>query len=210
MKNTVLPPFVFGFVLLLNSTFLSAQQTKQVIVLINSQPCLVELDANGNITKVIQQEPQALSGYEVEKKIDEALPKVPHSKVLNPDEPPIMIIDKPKVDVDGAVNPIFNYKVSPEVDDITRFAPGEATLTMEARNKLDIVALDMKQNPSDVVVIRSLSINKESKLHLNRVDAVKSYFKIKGIDSNRIIAESLQGRVDADEIKVHIIRNFLR
>jgi outer membrane protein OmpA-like peptidoglycan-associated protein len=210
MKIKHFPPAVLGFILFLNSTLLQAQN-RQAVILVNSQPVLAELDANGNIVKVIKEEPAALAGYDLVKSEQSiGIPVVPKPKSPDTEHAPIMIIEKPKVEKDGKVASIYDFKVSPTIDAEILFAADAATLSLDARSQLDNVALDLKANPSDVAVVRSLSVNKDSKIHANRVDAVRTYLRIKGVDGNRILTECLQGRIDVSDIKVHIIRDFLK
>lgn len=209
MKRTFHTSLMFGFFLVLNSTAIFAQQTKQTIILINSQPCLVEVDQKGNIIKVIKQEENTVEGLK-NTAPSESLQHIPQVKIQDPETPQVIYIDKPKASDNGSVAGVYDYKVSNQINAITQFGQGEATLSTEARKALDKVVEDLLANINDVAVIRSLSIEKTSKLHINRVDAVRSYLKLKGIGSSRIIAENLQGRIDANEVKVHVIHDFLK
>lgn len=151
-----------------NTTNTQAQSSKEAIVLMQSVPTRVLVDADGTITKVIKTEPNYMAGYDV-----------------RPNDP------KGTVNVATTTSsaPITS---SPSYTNMLSFKDGEATLSSSILKELDKIA-DQLANTSRTVNFTTFSTKDQigkSKLSNNRLDACKKYLLLKGVSSDKILNSS--------------------
>jgi outer membrane protein OmpA-like peptidoglycan-associated protein len=186
MKSTNFPRFVIMLTTMGISLFVSAQTTKEVVILYNSKPVLAEVTIGGDVTKIIKDDPDFLKGFTLS--IQDYGQFIAQNKDITPES-----IKPPQSTVHTLASD--QLKTIP-------FDAGYATLSDLAISKLDEVVYYLRKNPESKIVLRTLSIQNEALINKNRLNSVKTYLKIRGIDTSRISFESLVGDRNADEIKV--------
>jgi len=181
-------------VLLLTIAFVSnalhAQATKEAVILYNSQPVKAEINNDGEVLRIISDEPDYLNGFTL--KIQD------YGQFIS------------ELNKSGTVDPsksgIHQFLLEESDDFISvPFDHGFATLSDPAIKKLDEVISYLKSNPTSKVVIRTLSTHKDALLDKNRINSVRTYFKIRGIASERLAYEALLGDKDIEEVKINYI-----
>lgn len=190
MKSTNFPRFVVLLTIAFVSNALHAQTTKDAIILYNSQPVKAEINSNGDVLRIISEEPDYLKGFTL--KIQD------YGQFISE-------LNKGTTDDQGMIS--SNKIAFEESDDFISvpFDHGFATLSDMAIKRLDDVILYLKSNPSSKVVIRTLSTHKDALLDKNRINSVRTYFKIRGITSERLSYEALLGDKDIEEVKINYI-----
>ena len=68
--------------------------------------------------------------------------------------------------------------------------------------QLDTYILMLKQKPNMFAIVRSLSQQNGIPLSKNRLNGIKTYMRLRGIDSHRVITEPLEGATATPEIKI--------
>jgi hypothetical protein len=76
-----------------------------------------------------------------------------------------------------------------------------ATLSDEAIGQLDLIAVELN-NSNKFLIVRALSVYPDAPLTKNRLNSVKSYLKLRGVDPNRIVTEALRGEISSDDLKI--------
>ena len=187
MFNTNSPRFVVLLTAMLLSLTVAGQQTKEALILYNTQPVKAEVTSTGEVVKVISQEPDQLQGFTLKvmdyaKYLDEANKEkqtLPASQAYSIES------------VDGILVP---------------FDSGHATLSDVAISRLDEVIRELNADSRAVALIRTFSVINESPLHKNRLSSIKTYFKIRGIGESRFVFENLIGERNFDEIKISFLK----
>lgn len=188
MTSTNFPRFVLLLAIILVNNALQAQSTKDAVILYNSVPVLAEISSDGEVKKIIRNEPDYLQGF-----------------VLKVQDYGQFLANQEKLKSDSSVvarseNSFFdNDKEYISVP----FESGFATLSDIAINKLDEIIAELNKNPSARVVIRTLSTQKDALIDKNRINSVRTYFKIRGIAQERLSYETLSGDRDINEVKIN-------
>ena len=186
--NTSFPRFVLLLgVLYFNNTQVLCQSTKEVVILYDSRPVLAEIKEGGYINRIIKDEPHYLDGFTL--KIQD------YGQFLS----------QKKLEEVAAVKQSGGYAVVSKDEVNVPFDIGFATLNDKAIKVLDIVISRLRAHSDSKVVLRTLNTFEESLLSRNRVNSIRTYFKIRGIDQNRIQFESLSGDLNMDEVKIHFL-----
>ncbi|MFZ1750264.1 MAG: hypothetical protein WAU01_08740 [Saprospiraceae bacterium] len=185
MSSTNFPRFVLLLVALTTAFTLIGQSTKQVVILYNTVPVLAEVSAYGDVNKILRNEPDYLKGYTL--KVHD------YGKFLT--EAEIAAHSK-----SSAV--LRNESVTPVEAQVTLpFDTGYATLTDRTVKELDSMVDFLVKNPQKNVVLSSLSTEQFVELNNRRINSIKLYLKLRGIQEDRISFSNFIGEHDADEVK---------
>jgi len=166
-----------------------AQETKESVILYNSVPVRAEITNDAEIKRVIKEEPDYLKGFTL--------------KIQDYGQ----FVDQDKTK-DTAVNEALpgENKEAGKIEEVVFveivFEPGFSTLSDQAVERLDTIIKRLKNEPDLRVLIRALSFKSDGSVTKNRLNSIKTYFKLRGIAQERVLIEKLQGDRDADEVKI--------
>lgn len=166
-----------------------AQETKESVILYNSVPVRAEITSDAEIKRVIKEEPDYLKGYSL--------------KIQDYGQ----FVDQDKTNV-AAVNESLpgEHKEAVKIEEAVFveivFEPGFSTLSDQAVERLDTIIKRLKNEPELTVLIRALSLKSDGSVTKNRLNSIKTYFKLRGLVQERVLIEKLQGDRDADEVKI--------
>jgi thymidylate synthase len=167
---------------------LSGQETKEAVILYNTQAVKAEITSDGTINRIISEEPDYLKGY--------TLTVQDYGQH----------IEKSKIKEDKKVASSQPYAVFASEYKLVKFEPNHATLSDEAIDILEELVTQLRKSNDEKVVLVSLSQLENGLINKNRLNSIRSYFKIRGINSERVLIESLLGEKDVDEIKIHFLK----
>jgi hypothetical protein len=166
-----------------------AQESKESVILYNSVPVRAEITSDAEIKRVIKEEPDYLKGFSL--KIQDYGQFVDQNKA--------------KVTTDTETLPGEN-KETGEIEEAVFveivFDPGFATLSDQSVDNLDAIIKRLKNEPDLTVLMRALSLKTDGSVTRNRLNSIKTYFRLRGIAQERVLIEKLQGDRDADEVKI--------
>ncbi len=190
MTYTNFPRFVFLLSIIMVGNTLHSQSTKEAVILYNSQAVLAQITKDGEVKEIIQDEPDYLKGFTI--KIQDYGQFVANQQTMKSDQKVVLPSVKTFSEIDD------NYISVP-------FESGYATLSDLAISRLDEVIGELRKSPSARVIIRTLSTKKDALIDKNRINSVRTYFKIRGIAQERLSYETLSGDRDIDEVKINYI-----
>jgi hypothetical protein len=172
---------------------LQAQETKEAVILYNSVPVRAEITNDAQVKRVIREEPAYLKGYSL--KIQDYGEFVDQSE----EKPSQVVVDSSQQTVgktiteeDGSVEIIFD--------------PGFATLSDQSVYRLDGVVKRLKNDAALFVTLRALSLKSDGSVTKNRLNSIKTYLRLRGVEQGRVLIEKLQGDRDADEVKIFFMK----
>ena len=179
------------FVALLSGMFVCSlalgQQSREAVILYNTQPVMAEITTNGEVIKVIKEEPDFLRGFTL---------KIPdYTRYLDEANR-----EKKRIPSSQA------YSIESAEGILVPFEGGFATLSDLAISRLDEVIRELNKDSKAVALIRTFSIINGSPLHKNRLNSISTYLKIRGISESRYVFENLVGEKNFDEIKISFLR----
>lgn len=188
MKITNFPQFVVTWVLILTSCTLISQETKQATILYNTKPVLAEITKDATIIQIVKDDPEYLSGF-----VLQVPDYVKHLEDLS--------YSKGNKLQDLNSTPIVQNEVNSQSLTIP-FEAGFAILTDQAIAELDNAIKLIKNQPNGKLTIRTFSKSNNSNLDQNRINSIKSYFQIRGLNPDLIKYEALKGNSDLNEVKI--------
>lgn len=172
---------------------MQAQETKEAVILYNSVPVRAEISSDAEVKRVIREEPEYLKGYSL--KIQDYGKFVDQSEV----KPSQVVVDssqetagKTIIEEDGFVELVFD--------------PGFATLSDQSVYRLDSVVKRLKNDAALFVTLRALSLKSDGSVTKNRLNSIKTYLRLRGVEQGRVLIEKLQGDRDADEVKIFFMK----
>ncbi len=188
MSNTNFPRFVLLLSLLGFSLTLSSQANKQVSILYNTKLVLAEVSPEGKVLRIIDDSADDLKGYVLKTQDYTAVPK---------DETKPVVVDK-----------VLNNKyIYADIDPtLIYFEKNGAILSDKAIESLESTIKYLKADPSLRLLVQTLDVHAASPLNKNRVSAVKTYLKIRGIGEENTVYEPLKGETNLDEVKIQYIK----
>lgn len=80
-------------------------------------------------------------------------------------------------------------------------------LTEQAINQLDNAIRLIKVNPKGKLILRTLSISDPTALDQNRINSIKSYLNIRGLNPEVIRYEAMKGNTNLNEVKITLSPN---
>lgn len=166
------------------SITLDAQESKEAVILYNTKPVLAEITKDGSVLQIIKDEPDYLSGFTLQ---------VPdYVKYLD------------EINKKSAVS--FRPDLSSEDSHLITvpFESGFAILSDQAILQLDEAIELLKQNPKGTLILRTLSVSDPSVLDKNRINSIKSYFTIRGVNISNVVYEAMKGNTDLNEVKITV------
>jgi hypothetical protein len=171
-----------------------SQDTKDAIILYNTKPVLAEITTNGDVNKIIREEPDFLKGFTL--KIQDYGQFLAQQDAGKSSKETLGITSQT-----NSKPQVFNDFLNIPFDD------DYATLTDNAIKKLDETIKFLKENKIKKVILRTLSVNKNDIINTNRLNSIKTYFKIRGASLD-VIFENLTGLVDVDEVRISVIQEL--
>jgi outer membrane protein OmpA-like peptidoglycan-associated protein len=189
MNTTNFPRFVILLSLVLFSSLLAAQNTKEAVILYNSQAVRANITPQGDVKQIIQEEPDFLKGFEL--KIQD------YGQFLVTQE-------KETIKEPVTVASSGNYPVKKEYRTVY-FEKDRATLTDETIAQLDQIIAYLREHAGVKVIAMTLSKYENGLVSKNRLNSIRTYFKIRGIGEERVLFESLFAEIDAHEVKIGFI-----
>jgi hypothetical protein len=164
-------------IILLNYSF--AQDSKNTVILLNTEPVRVDLATNGDIKAIYGIEEGFLADFIIEK-----------------NEFDLNLVEKP-------INPedIEGYKIVfvPTID--VKFDEEYATLNSGNISKLDYVVNEVLRDQDKKLIIRN-PVSDNAMLSKNRLKAIMTYLTIKGVSRGLIIVEERDDNSDLFEINI--------
>lgn len=185
MNSTNFPRFVFWLLITSGSLTLSAQSSKEAVILYNTEAVKAEITPTGDIIKIIKSEPDYLAGFK------------------------LVAYDYDQVFAQSARMP-ENEKhkgydvVSADTKEIY-FDSGFATLNKDAINKLDEIIKILNRERSKKLLIAEFEQNESDPLTKNRINSVKMYLRIKGISENKIQINKLLGVYPENVVRINVV-----
>ena len=187
---TQLPVLVFLFSLTL-VTATKAQESKDATILYNSQPVKVELSKLGGILTFYGFVPDYMAGYDL------GTPKVANTEDAIDIITPITFDNNSKNAEYGVVS---SERLS------VKFQPGFATLSSESIATLNGVAQKFSQRQiAKVLITIYRGANDNEKLLQNRLASTVSYLNLKGVETEKIITEVMEGIELTNNISINFI-----
>jgi outer membrane protein OmpA-like peptidoglycan-associated protein len=182
MNRTNFPRFVLIASLIGFYSIMFAQKNKEAVILINTSPVLAEISADANIVKVISEQPDymkgfVLSGYVVPEEIKSIL-EIPQFQ-------PYKVVSTDKLTV--------------------YFSDGFATLSNSAIEVLDLIVLELNNNPERKVMVTVYEDNLNSVLTKNRVNAIKSFLRVENISLDRVVTNTVMGLAPSNQLDINYL-----
>ncbi len=190
MNTTNFPPFVISLLMVLTSMTIVAQNTKEAVILYNSQVVRANITPDGNVTSIIKEEPDFLKGFEL--KIQDYGQFVANQQLPVKNEPFVVVSSG-------------NYSVVKKEYKTVYFEKDRATLTDETIAQLDQIIAYLRENVEVKIIAMTLSKFENGLVSKNRLNSIRTYFKIRGIGEDRVLFESLFAEMDAHEVKLGFI-----
>jgi hypothetical protein len=166
-----------------------AQDTKESVILYNSVPVRAEITSDAEIKRVIKEEPDYLKGFSL--KIQD------YGQFVDQGKAKVVTVTEALPSEQNGTG-----KVEEAVFVEIVFDPGFATLSDQSVDRLDAIIKRLKNEPDLTVLMRALSLKTDGSVTKNRLNSIKTYFKLRGIAQERVLIEKLQGDRDADEVKI--------
>jgi len=188
MSNTNFPRFVVLLSLLGFSFILSAQTNRQVSILYNTKLVLAEVSPEGKVIRIIDENADDLKGY--------VLKTQDYTSTIETDPSPSKLSKEPN----------SKYIYASFEPSLVDFEKGEATLSDKAIESLELVIKRIKADASLKLLVQTLNIDASSTLSKNRVAAIETYLKIRGVNKDLAVYEPLQGETNIDEVKIQFIK----
>lgn len=188
MSNTNFPRFVVLLSLLGFSFILSAQTNKQVSILYNTKLVLAEVSPEGKVIRIIDDNADDLKGYVLTTQ-DYTATKGTETRESK------SFKESTSKHTYAGMEPNLVY-----------FEKGEAILSDKAIEKLESIVKQVKSDPSLKLLVHTLDVYSASVLSKNRVAAIESYLKIRGISKDLTVYEPLKGDTNIDEVKIQYIK----
>lgn len=190
MNTTNFPRFVISLLMVLTSMTIVAQNTKEAVILYNSQAVRANITPDGNVTSIIKEEPDFLKGFEL--KIQDYGQFVASQQLPVKNEPIVVASSG-------------NYPVVKKEYKTVYFEKDRATLTDETIAQLDQIIAYLRENVEVKIIAMTLSKFENGLVSKNRLNSIRTYFKIRGIGEDRVLFESLFAEIDAHEVKLGFI-----
>jgi outer membrane protein OmpA-like peptidoglycan-associated protein len=185
MKHTNSPRFVLGLLSVMAALTLCAQQSKEAVILYNSEAVKAQITQSGDVIRIIKPEPDYLAGFKL---ISYNYEEVFAQAALVPESEKIKAYDV----------------VSAEGTDIY-FESGFATLSRDAITRLDGIVNILKASPSAKILISEFIQNENDQLAKNRINSVKKYLQIKGIGERKVQINRLEGVYPENTVRINIV-----
>ncbi len=192
------------FILLLFAFNLKAQEKKEATILYNTQPVQAVIDVNTkSLDYIIKSDDNFMEGFRLvipdyEKYLLEKGSIVQEDKTIALDNSSLdntadtLIAITPTDTENSLKNNAISFII---------FTPGQATLSDEAIRKLELVIDEYKISGRDIT-LKAISINDTDILSANRANAIKTYLKIRGIDTNAVSVSYLIGNHNNNNVLV--------
>jgi hypothetical protein len=200
MKNTKFPPIVFAMVMnLIFATLLNAQQSREAVILINSIPVRVELDEKGNIIRKIQEEPTSMVGYDLTTQTVIAPQPLENVTLTS-----TAIIQEP---VAATIKKVRGYDQQEVIGSpsIVRFDGNTEQLSYIDVTQMDKIIETAKLNERYRVILFAQSKDRSAESINKKIYAVKTYLRLRGIDSERILVLPIQDEKGGEEVKLVVV-----
>ncbi len=222
MLYTNIPRFVVLVFSIMACTVLSAQTTKQAVILYNSSPVKAEITSDGFVNKIISEEPNFLSGFVLTIQdyahYQELLAKsaVAHNQNLSQTRSGTEVVNtaNEKEESQPAETIVEKKADAPNVsyiaenDRLTKsilFENDKATLTEGIIKVLDEVIAYLKENQGKKVIAMTLSRYENSRMSQGRQNSIRLYLNIRGIDQDRLLFQSYFADIDLNLVKLQIV-----
>ena len=185
MLNTNFPRFVFLLLLLFCNITLQSQSSRQATILYNGKEVTAELAADGSILKILDATADDLAGFTM--KIEDYLAFLENNNTAS-----------------------TAADIQAQEDKTIFFENGFATLTDQAISDLDAFTRLYRSKPAASIVLRSLQKIGQNSISKSRINAIKTYLTLRGIQADSIKSKYLKGETDVNEIKIHmtILQDF--
>lgn len=189
MNTTNFPRFVILLCTVLIGTIGVAQNTIEAVILYNSQAVRANITPQGDVKDIIREEPDFLKGFEL---------KIQDYGQF------IAIQEKEVAKKIESVASSGNYPVKKEYKTVY-FEKDRATLTDETIAHLDQIIAYLREHSDVKIIAMTLSKFENGLVSKNRLNSIRTYFKIRGIGEERILFESLFAEIDAHEVKLGFV-----
>ena len=186
MRLTNFPRFVFFWIAMSIGCTIYSQESKEAVILYNTKPVLAEITKDGSVLQIVRDEPDFLEGFTLE--VPDYVKHLGELKNTKGDN-------------------VFSIVESNAHLLSVSFDPGFAVLTEQAINQLDNAIRLIKVNPKGKLILRTLSISDPTALDQNRINSIKSYLNIRGLNPEVIRYEAMKGNTNLNEVKITLSPN---
>lgn len=192
---------MFLFLLFYTSLDLWSQQKKEAVVLYNTRAVNAVIDVpSKEIDYIISYEDDFLKGFRLE--IPDYEKYLRENGTLTPIAQSSVVEGSSGVAGGDVSHQTPESKENePSVFSYIKFQKGFATLSDEAIRLLEQVIEENEKSPGKII-LRALSDSDDNTLAKNRAQAVKTYLKIRGLDSGMISIQLLRGPRNLDDIMI--------
>jgi outer membrane protein OmpA-like peptidoglycan-associated protein len=189
MNTTNFPRFVILLYTVLIGTVGVAQNTKEAVILYNSQAVRANITPQGDVKNIIKEEPDFLKGFEL---------KIQDYGQFIASKENVATKETETVASSG------NYAVKKEYKTVY-FEKDRATLTDATIAQLDQIIAHLREHADVKIIAMTLSKFENGLVSKNRLNSIRTYFKIRGIGEERVLFESLFAEIDAHEVKLGFV-----
>ncbi len=208
MNFTNFPQFVVSVLLLSISYNGIAQDKKVATILYNTKPVEAQIDTKSkSIDYIIRENDEYLSGFKLQ--IPDYEQFLLNDKTQKETTPQSIAnsSNSQKVIAPAAPAPVMAKPTGFESGAFTfvMFSDGFATLSDAAILVLESVISELNKNHQNLT-LKTFSTSKEDVLAINRANAVKTYLKIRGVNTENIEIIHLIGEINIPEVSVSFIK----
>lgn len=189
MNNTFFPPMkclMVTAIYLLLTLQTNAQNAKEAVILYNTEPVKAEITPNGEVVRIIGPEFDYLKGF----------------KLISYDYTNVTASDNTKLRLD----PFRDINTSEAKGYEIKFESGFATLNQNALKELDEVVAKMTSEPNTKILIADFEQYEADILARNRVNSIRKYLKLKGIDEGRVSLNRLKGVYPDNVVRIIFVQ----
>ncbi|MBK6497939.1 MAG: hypothetical protein IPJ39_03885 [Saprospiraceae bacterium] len=189
MNNTNFPQILLVFIAMFSQEFAFGQATKEAVILYNSLPVKAEITTDGNVNRIISEEPDFLKGFTL--KVQDYGQFVAQTEAPKKNDP---------------VASSQSYSINAGELASVKFDPDYATLSDETISTLDQIIALLKDDNQAKISLETISKLNTALVSKNRFNSIRTYLKIRGIDPERISFQSLVGDTDVNQVKIYLIK----
>lgn len=187
MQILLSPKVVVSFVIFLSATIVNAQQDINTVILYNSEPVNAVISSNGEVKELGEKNPNYLNGFRL---------AVWDLERFYAD------IEKNKPKYEGGSQEVIRNTVETFSKSI-RFNKRSTVLDDIAILEMNEVLNFYHKSEDDYIVLRTLNQAQDNDLTRIRMESIKSYFIIRGINEQNILLEPLVSEgLETDDVKI--------
>lgn len=186
MNCTTFPRIVILFFMTCFAHSISAQEAKEATILYNSKWVKAMISPTGDVISIIGEEPD-LAGFTL--------------KIQDYGQ----FLDQTTEAKGTECSPIQTESNNKDYL-LVNFEPNYATLSDDAVTSLNLVVDKLKSGMASKINIETLGKIDFETVNQNRINSIRTYLKIRGIDPSKVNFKSLIGQKNVDEVKIYFAK----